>query len=203
MIKNHITPILNELESIKFACRDADQDQGALNCILKKLEEITKSLNQTKPTEPKKMNNENKNENAKILALASSLGCEPEELTESKWGHYSLTSFEYGSREYAIGTGAEADAACLEYIKDSVWAFRAEFILEECGLPYQLAPAIQAYQNEECEGANDALLSLIEKTCGLESFAESAISADGRGHFLSSYDGEENEEGDFFIYRTN
>jgi hypothetical protein len=28
-----------------------------------------------------------------------------------------------------------------------------------------------------------------------------AISTDGRGHFISSYDGEENEQGDYYIYR--
>lgn len=47
---------------------------------------------------------------------------------------------------------------------------------------------------------------------GPHSFSESAIAADGRGHFLSSYDGEENEvsaediDGNpvtFYLYRTN
>jgi hypothetical protein len=143
------------------------------------------------------------NDNAKLEALASFLGCEIEELNQTKWGHYGLDSFELGSKEYAIGTDSEADAACAEYIRDTVWAFRAEFIVSECGLPYQLSQPIQVWQEKECEIANDGLVSLIEKTCGMDSFLESAISADGRGHFLSSYDGEENEEGDFFIYRVN
>jgi len=149
------------------------------------------------------MKTEIKNENAKIKALATFIGCEIEELNQTKWGHYGLDSFELGSKEYAIGMDSEADAACAEYIRDSVWAFRAEFIVSECGLPYQLAEPIQAWQEKECESANDGIASLIEKTCGMDSFVESAISADGRGHFLSSYDGEENEEGDFFIYRVN
>jgi hypothetical protein len=38
---------------------------------------------------------------------------------------------------------------------------------------------------------------------GLEGFVEEAVSADGRGHFLSSYDGEENEQDGFYIYRIN
>ena len=37
----------------------------------------------------------------------------------------------------------------------------------------------------------------------MDEFIEDAISSDGRGHFLSPYDGEENEEGDYFIYRIN
>jgi hypothetical protein len=59
-------------------------------------------------------------------------------------------------------------------------------------------------QSKKCEGANDAILALIEKTDGgLDGFVEEAISADGRGHFLSSYDGNENHESGFYIYRTN
>lgn len=149
------------------------------------------------------MNTEITNDNAKLEALASFLGCEIEELNQTKMGHYGLDSFELGSNEYAIGKDSEVDAACLDYIRETIWAFNSDFIVSECGLPYQLAEVFRAYQEKECEGANDALLSLVEKLCGLESFAESAISADGRGHFLSPYDGEENEDGEFFIYRVN
>ncbi len=53
------------------------------------------------------------------------------------------------------------------------------------------------------ERSNDAVLSLVERTCGLDDFVEDAVSADGRGHFLSHYDGEENEQGEYFIYRLN
>jgi hypothetical protein len=143
------------------------------------------------------------NDNAKLEALASFLGCDSEELTQTKWSYYGLDSFELGSKEYAIGTDSEADEACAEYIRASAWSFRASFILGECGLPYQLEEAISSWQAKECESANDGMVSLIEKTCGIDSFIQSAISADGRGHFLSSYDGEENEEGEFFIYRIN
>jgi hypothetical protein len=46
-------------------------------------------------------------------------------------------------------------------------------------------------------------LSLIEANGGFESFAKKAIAADGRGHFLAHYDNEQNESGEFFIFRTN
>jgi len=62
-------------------------------------------------------------------------------------------------------------------------------------------------QSDSCESCNDFLLSLVEKTCGIETFVDDAIRSDGRGHFMSSYDSNENEEtveGEtFYIYRIN
>ena len=101
---------------------------------------------------------------------------------------------------YSVYTDNEADEAVKEYIKESVWAFNAEFI---CGYGSPLVPMVKAYQEKECEGANDAILELITD---LDDFVQRAISADGRGHFLSSYDGEENEETvnseTYYIYRN-
>src|SRR4051812_27567705 len=48
--------------------------------------------------------------------------------------------------------------------------------------------------NGKCESNNDVIYNTIKKTCGIDTFVEAAISADGRGHFMSSYDGNENEE---------
>ena len=139
-----------------------------------------------------------------IEALADNVGVDPDELKLENHTHYGMEVFSIGSKEYAIGTDSEADDACKEYIKDSAWAFRSSFICEYCNLPQELAEALEAMQSKKCEGANDSILALIEKTDGgLDGFAEDAISADGRGHFLSSYDGEENEENGFFIYRIN
>lgn len=58
-------------------------------------------------------------------------------------------------------------------------------------------------QQNQAEGANDTLGGIIESQGRMGEFVDEAVSTDGRGHFLSSYDGEENEEGDFFIYRVN
>ena len=52
-------------------------------------------------------------------------------------------------------------------------------------------------------------MAIVEKSPGLDSFVESAVSADSRGHFMNSYDGEETEifsesEDDYmYIYRIN
>jgi hypothetical protein len=139
----------------------------------------------------------------KIEALAKYLECEVDDLEELTYDTWGMTTFEYGEEVYAIATDEEAEAACLENIKDSAWAFNASFILEECDLPFSGEESLKQMQEKSCEGANEFILSLIEKTCGIEQFTEDAISADGRGHFLSSYDGEENEEGEYFIYRIN
>ncbi len=139
----------------------------------------------------------------KLVALAKFLEVEPDDLTERDYDHYGLTVYELGSKEYAIGTDDEATSAARDEIKGSLWAFNASFILSECDLPMELEDGIRAAQEKQCESANDWLEGLIEKSCGLEEFADSAISADGRGHFLNTYDGEENEEGEYFIYRIN
>ena len=135
-------------------------------------------------------------------ALAAHLEVPAEEITQSK---YNENEFDCGDT-YRVYTDSEADEAVKEQIKDSIWAFNADFILGECGLPLELEDCIRSFQEKECEGANDALLALVEKCAGLDKFVNSAVSADGRGHFLSSYDGEENEvdfEGEtYYIYRN-
>lgn len=55
-------------------------------------------------------------------------------------------------------------------------------------------------QQQRAESGNDELYRAIDD---IDAFVEDAITADGRGHFLSSYDGEEYEEGKYFIYRIN
>lgn len=139
-----------------------------------------------------------------VIALAEEIGESPADITEESWECYGLKVLSCGRAEYAIGTDEEADAACREYVESSAWAFNASFVLSECGLPLELEDAIQAFQSKECESANDAIVALIEKACGMEAFTESAIAADGRGHFLASYDGEEMElDGNLYAYRIN
>lgn len=151
------------------------------------------------------MNTEN--QEIKTQALASFLSVDPSDLTIANYDQYGMTVFNYGREEYAVATDDEAEGAVKDAICDSIWAFNASFILSECELPGELEDAIKSFQEDKCEGANDALMALIDKTCGIEAFCNAAVSADGRGHFLSQYDGEENEEEaggqDFYIYRLN
>jgi hypothetical protein len=108
--------------------------------------------------------------------------------------------------DYLVCTDEEANSLTAEYIADSLWAFRADFLAEQTGVDFAVFEGLCS----QCESGNEAVLSLIEATCGLDYFVESAISADGRGQFLGQYDSEEHEvvvgdtpNGYFFIYRVN
>lgn len=105
--------------------------------------------------------------------------------------------------EYMVLNEHERNEKAKEYIQETLWAFIPSFLAEETGLPEEVFSAL----SEKCEAGNDATLALVEKTCGLDTFVQSAIKADGYGHFLASYDGKEGKvtvEGeDYFIYRIN
>jgi hypothetical protein len=120
------------------------------------------------------------------------LDCEPEELREEKYDHYGLKIFSCHGLEYAIGSDVEAQKAVSEYIKQSLWAFNASFILchSKTGYNPELENCLKQMQGKLCESANSLVEALIED---LDEFIEDAIGADGRGHFLSSYDGNEEE----------
>jgi len=104
---------------------------------------------------------------------------------------------------YNVYTDEEAGEAAKEYIKESVWAFNASFIINHSMLPYKAKEMIENFQTTKREDANETILALIED---FDEFVSDAISADGRGHFMNSYDGEENEEtvnGEtYYIYRN-
>ena len=105
--------------------------------------------------------------------------------------------------DYSVCTDEEAGEAAKEYIKNSAWAFNAEFIVDHSRLPYEAIEMVQAFQ-QKCEDANETILALIND---FEDFVSDAISEDGRGHFLSSYDGHEHEVNIngtyYYVYRMN
>jgi len=139
-------------------------------------------------------------------AAAQVIGCEPEEIREERYDSYGLKVFSAYGLEYAVGTDEEAQEACKENIKQSLWAFNASFILSHSKTGYnpELEKCLKEMQGKLCEGANSLVEALIED---MDSFIEDAISADGRGHFLSSYDGNENEididDETYYAYRLN
>lgn len=101
-------------------------------------------------------------------------------------------------REYLVLTDKEANKAAADYIRDSVWAFRPEWLAEQTDLPIEV---FEALGPTLYESANDAILKIIGDN--FDDFVTEAIKADGRGHFLAGYDHTENEWRDYFIYRTN
>lgn len=112
------------------------------------------------------------------------------------------------NEDYLVLTDEEADQRAKEEILNSLWAFNADFILEHCANYKQMdcyefdaaKEALQDAQSKSCESLNGLCRALISD---IDEFIEDAIYADGRGHFISFYDGQENELNGFFIYRMN
>jgi hypothetical protein len=104
--------------------------------------------------------------------------------------------------DYLILTDEEADEKAKEYILDSLWAFTPNFLASATGIDLEVFEAIQ--NNGRCESNNDAILRLVDDE---DALVEEAIMWDGRGHFLSHYDGNEDSETvnetEYFIYRQN
>jgi hypothetical protein len=128
-----------------------------------------------------------KTEQEKIEALAKHLDCSIDEAVVSM-------------DDYLVYTDDEADEAVYNYIKESVCFFRSDFISAHCDVDIEVIVKLQ----ELHENSNEAIMSLIKD---FDHFVSDAVCADGRAHFLSSYDGEENEQtingNDYYIYRSN
>lgn len=102
--------------------------------------------------------------------------------------------------EYAVAKNEqEADEAVYAYVDDTLWAFCPSFLAEQTGLPVEL---FEFLSNKDCDD-NKIYRQLIESKTTVENFADEAIAADGRGHFLASYDGEEIEVGNYLLYRIS
>lgn len=126
-------------------------------------------------------------------------------IKNAQWHHYGLPVVEIEGEEWAIAlTDEEADKAAEEYVENTAWAFTADYLQDMTGIPHEMFEAVQ----DKCEGAQDAILACIEATCGIESFRENAVADNGRGTFLSGYDGQEEEfemsDGNIsYAYRLN
>jgi hypothetical protein len=136
---------------------------------------------------------------------AQVMGCDVDAVDCLTYDHYGLKIFKASGEEWAIGTDEECDEAIKQYMQDSVWTFRPEFIAShtKAGASNGMIKAITALQ-ESCEDCNDDIKSLIED---MNDFISDAVSADGRGMFLSPYDSEEQEikidSEYYFAYRLN
>ena len=141
-----------------------------------------------------------------IKALAEFLEVEPEEITESEYGDEN--TFSCDGAEYLVLDEEGANAKAREEIEYSLWAFNADFIIQHCknydemdNYEYQSAiESLRHAQEQCCENANGLVKALIDD---MDEFVDDAIMADGRGHFISRYDGEENEMNGFYIYRVD
>jgi hypothetical protein len=121
-------------------------------------------------------------------ALANHLGIKTNEITQSNRDGFL---FEADGGEYMVLTDDEADQQVKENILETVWAFNKSFLDSHSEAIAEMDEDVFKKIQEMCEGANKTILRLIDD---VDHFVKDAVLSDGRGHFLSSYDGEENEQ---------
>jgi len=137
----------------------------------------------------------------RINALKLFLEVEKEDI---KTIEYDNNTFICGNGEYMVLTDLEATKQAKNYIKESLWAFNKNFIMSNLNSRFnnmdeEIVENIIDIAQEKYEDGNDSIKSIIR----INDFIKDAIMCDGRGHFISSYDGEEQEQGNYYIYRTN
>ena len=133
----------------------------------------------------------------------------PEEVEKDLILSDDLDKFEIFSNEYLVLTEAEADGFAEDEIMNSLWAFKPEFILDHTDFVNDITQreaeiwieAMREMQSKLCESANTIVKSFINNY--KDEFIADAIESDGRGHFISFYDGEEHEVNGYYIYRIS
>ncbi len=136
----------------------------------------------------------------KVRALQSHLNLNNDEVNEITLEDGEL--YHINGNEYKVLTDEEADEQAKEYIEETVWAFNPSFLSAHSkdGIDEDVFKTL----SEKCESSNEAVKSLIKD---FDHFVDDAILSDGRGHFMSSYDGHEHEvkikNNWYYIYRIN
>lgn len=113
-------------------------------------------------------------------------------VSNTDYHRFGLPVIEIDDGYYAIAfNDEEADSAVHDCISENLWAFNEIFLAEQTGIDLKVFVAFST--SNLCESANEAIKCLVEQTCGIDTLVEAVIDADGRGHFLALYDGEEIE----------
>ena len=128
--------------------------------------------------------NEDTIKNEKVRALQNHLDLDDEEVNNIT---FNGSEFMHGDREYLVLKDEEADKRAEEYIKDTAWAFKPSFLSAHTGIDEDVFNIL----SEKCEDSNNAVLSMIKD---FDHFVSDAISSDGRGHFIATYDHDESIE---------
>lgn len=119
---------------------------------------------------------------------------------------YSEASTLIDDEDWISLTDEEADDQATAYIEDSLWAFNYNFLCGYIpGLSSMNKEMWHAFVSAACEDANPLIKAMLGDN--ISSFVDAAIRADGRGHFISSYDSEEHEQRvdgvTYFLYQQN
>ena len=116
-------------------------------------------------------------------------------LSTSTADHYGLPVVEIDGCEYAVARGEdEVLRACRKYIEGALWTFNTSFLLQHMNVPASFdasfEEALRATQRRQSEEGNAMIRECIKD---IDALVEAAIAAEGAGHFLSAYDGNEAE----------
>ena len=110
-------------------------------------------------------------------------------VTNLEYTHYGLPVVQINDTEYAIATTEEQiETACREYIRETLWAFNAEFLVDYIpNASDSLIESLKRIQVSACEDCNELFFVAVRDN--FETLVKDAIAEDGPGHFLSPYDG--------------
>lgn len=75
--------------------------------------------------------------------------------------------------------------------------FTAHFISDTTGLPLEMIKACQTSEAFEAIGRG------IVATCGVKQLTKRYAQVDGYGNHFATYDGEEHEIGEYYVFRVN
>ena len=111
-----------------------------------------------------------------------------------------------GPGEYLVCSDKMADEQVKGEILSNLRTFRVDFLAGETGVPSEVFYAL--INTMPAVDSNESIRALVRSTCGEDSLVDASVSADGRGHFLASYDSEEisylTKSGkQVFLYRCN
>lgn len=135
----------------------------------------------------------------KIAALARYLECSPNDIIDGYGDH----EYDMGSQTWVVTTDEEADTLAEIRVKDNLWAFNSNFLCHYTSAldTYKARKAFDKMREILCEDAQEFVVALLGNR--LEECIKDAITEDGRGHFISQYDGMEIKVDSFYLYRVN
>ena len=129
-----------------------------------------------------------------VELLMMELDLDTDVTVDRLWNKYEVSLSD--DSEYIILNEEQQLEAVKDSLYDTASYFYTVFLEEMTGIPSEAFEAL--------EGHDNAVVKIIEATCGLDDFAEECINVDGAGHFLAHYDGEEIElDGDYSAFRIN
>ena len=112
-----------------------------------------------------------------IKQLSKYMNCKPSELNLEDFDFYDYY---------------DANITAKEYIQDYIGTFNPKFISRCTNIAEDIIKDMQR-SSDFYNDCSIALSYLIEATCGWDKFVKDALIVNGRGYFLSPYDGQEIE----------